>query len=109
MQMTDIDITGIDKAVLLAALFNHSKQLGAGKLDESGQYPLTVDEARNIIQARTHAHGWRSSFDYLRGRVINCDIGGDLLDACDAWVYDRDNGAGRCVQAIEFARKQSAK
>jgi hypothetical protein len=41
-----IDISKLDKAEVLAALFNASKQQGMGFLDESGAVPMTVEDAR---------------------------------------------------------------
>jgi hypothetical protein len=37
------------------------------------------------------------NFDYLRGRVIKCEISGDELDVR---LYDRDNGPRAAEAAI---------
>jgi hypothetical protein len=83
--MTDrIDITGLDKAELLAALYNNSQVQGMGFLQaEPGT--MTASEARRLLEARTY-------FDYLKGRVMKIDLSGDTLDP---WGYDQRLRAGR--------------
>jgi hypothetical protein len=87
-----IDITGLDKAVVLATLFNHSRQQGMGFLDSSGTKNMIVEDARQVY---ANSKGY---FDYLRGRVMKVDISGDSLDP---WGYDRDNGQGAARRALE--------
>ena len=88
-----IDITGIDKAKLLVALYNASKQQGLGFL--AGHQPLTEDEAREMLEKTTY-------FDYLHGRVMKVDLEGDELNP---WLYDRDNGEGAAQRAIDTLRQ----
>jgi len=104
-----IDIKGINKAELLAALFNESKQQGMGLYDRRGAKPMTVEDAQSVIDDRLRywtekgisaeavmsEQGLR--FDYLRGRVMKVDIGGDELDPR---LYDRDNGFGAADDAV---------
>lgn len=85
-----IDITGLDKAEVLAALFNASKQQGMGFLDASGTVPMSVEDARGYIDHHQY-------FDYLRGRVMKVNLKGDQLDP---WGYDRDNGQGAAARAL---------
>ena len=47
--MSNIDISGIDKAELLQALFNASKQQGMGFLDASGTAPMTIEDAQEMV------------------------------------------------------------
>lgn len=107
--MNTVDITGVDKAELLAALRNHSRPMGMGFLQDTGR-ELTVDEARALIEkAQSGARsddsgrmfGGRSNgslyFDYLHGRPLKVDIAGDEVDA---WGYDRDNGGPGTLAAI---------
>jgi hypothetical protein len=101
LEMSDLDISGLDKAELLAGLYNRSKPLGLGFL-EATQEDMTVDEARRIIQQQ----GPR--FDYLNGRVMKIDLGGDTLNPRG---FDRDNGAGATqsvVQAIRVGQQPPA-
>lgn len=87
-----ISIRGLDKAAVLAALYNASKQQGFGLRNEAGKKDLTVDEARQYVDGRDQL-----SFDYLRGRVMKVDItGNDLYPD----LYDRDNGPGAAEAAL---------
>lgn len=84
-----INISGIDKAAILAALYNNSKAQGMGFLHFTPQ-DMSVDEAKQLLQQET-------CFDYLHGRVMKINLTGDTLDP---WGYDRDNGAGAAERAI---------
>jgi hypothetical protein len=86
-----MDITGISKPALLAALFNASKQQGLGFMDVRGAAPMTVEDAGQVIE-QDGMH-----FDYLRGRVMKIDIEGDALNPR---LYDRDNGDGAAERAV---------
>jgi len=86
-----IDISGINKAELLAGLYNSSKPLGLG-IAHYDPKPMTVDEAARVIDRGC------MSFDYLNGRVMKIDIDGDTLDP---WLYDRDNGEGAAAGIVE--------
>lgn len=86
-----IDITGIPKPQLLAALFNASKQQGLGFLDASGAAQMTTVEAETAIKE------YGANFDYLKGRVMKVDISGDELRV---GLYDRDNGEGAAARAV---------
>ena len=88
-----IDIKGLDKAEVLAALFNASKQQGMGLLDSSGAKAMTVDDARKCLEDSGH----RMYFDYLRGRVMKVGLSQDTLDP---WGFDRDNGQGAAKRAL---------
>lgn len=86
-----IDIKGLDKAVLLAALYNNSKPLGLGFL-QADPKPMTPEEAACHIARE----GLR--FDYLKGRVMKVNLEGDSLDP---WGYDRDLGEGHAASVVE--------
>jgi hypothetical protein len=88
--MDSIDISKLDKAEVLAALFNNSRQQGFGLMNASGRNLMSVEEARNILKDQTY-------FDYLRGRVMKIDLGGDELSV---GLYDRDNGQGAAEAAL---------
>ena len=103
-----VDIRGIDKAELLAALHNHSMPMGMGILQARGD--LTADEARTLIE---QAAGGKASddhgrmfdlkskgslyFDYLYGRPLKVDISGDEISPLG---FDRDNGGPGTLAAI---------
>jgi hypothetical protein len=108
VETNEIDIKGIDKADLLAALYNSARQQGMGFLNSRGASSMTKDEAQKVLSDG----GWltnlpgRVYFDYLNGRVMKVDIGGDTLEP---WLYDRDNGQGAAARVIADLRgKQSA-
>ena len=87
-----IDISGLDKADLLIALYNGSKQQGMGFLHEPT--PLTKYEANDLLRQTSY-------FDYLRGRVMKVDLAGDTLDP---WGYDRDLGEGAAARIVDNVR-----
>lgn len=89
-----LDITGIDKAEILAGLFNGSKQQGMGLLDRRGENNLTVPQAREILEEMV-------CFDYLYGRVLKIGLDSDELDPR---LYDRDNGKGAAEKIINQLR-----
>ena len=86
-----IDISKLDKAEVLAALYNNSKQQGMGFLNPRGREPLTIDQAAELLKQGTY-------FDYLAGRVMKVELKDDTLDP---WGYDRDNGTGAAAAALE--------
>ena len=93
-----INIAGIDKAAVLAALYNSSKQQGMGVFNAAGQKQLDIEKARELLKEATY-------FDYLAGRVMKIDLSDDDLDPR---LYDRDNGQGAAFRAIEHLLKQAA-
>lgn len=85
-----INISGLDKAEVLAALYNNSKAQGMGWLHFDAA-PMTANEARELLKESTY-------FDYLKGRVMKVRLNSDVLDT---WGYDRDNGEGAAQRAIQ--------
>lgn len=94
-----ISIAGLDKALVLAALYNNSKPLGMGYLHFTPQ-PMTKDEAEAIL-----ADSASKYFDYLKGRVMKIKLEGVNLDPR---LYDRDNGQGAAAAAIDSIRQKAA-
>ena len=93
-----IDISGLDRAEVLAALYNASHPRGLGFLHAKTE-PMTAEGARKELEAR----GAEPYFDYLHGRVMK--IGFNKDDAIDPRLYDRDNGGGAAERAIGALRK----
>jgi hypothetical protein len=89
-----MNISGLDKAKVLAALYNGSKQQGLGFLDGRGSTGMTVEDARAEL-----AKG--NCFDYLNGRVMKISLDGDDLETR---LYNRDNGDGAAERIIEELR-----
>ena len=85
-----IDISGIDKAVVLAALYNAASSPGMAIRDRQPE-DMTVEKAREIL-----ATG-ETYFDYLGGRLLKIDLRTNLLDP---YLYDRDHGVGAAETAI---------
>lgn len=99
--MSTIDINGIDKAKLLAALHNNTRALGMGFLHDKG--PMSEEEAREIIASCDNGLSimW---FDYVRGRPLKVGLKeGELLRAD---LYDRDapGGEGSCQRIVDSLR-----
>jgi len=92
----NISIAGLDKAAVLAALYDNAKPLGLGFLHFTPE-PMTLDEAREILSKQKY-------FDYLKGRVMKVSLDGDELRP---HLYDRDNGHGAAASVIEQLRSKS--
>lgn len=86
-----MNIAGLSKPAVLAALFNASRQQGMGFLDKRGAQPMTEAEAAQVIKEEG------MYFDYLRGRVMKIGINGGEIETR---LYDRDNGHGAAERAI---------
>lgn len=87
-----INIKGIDKAEVLAALYNASRPQGLGFMHAT-KMDMTIEDARKELDAA----GERPYFDYLRGRVMKISLAGDELEER---LYDRDNGQGAAYRAL---------
>ncbi len=85
-----ISLEGLDKAAVLAALYNASHPLGMGFLHYDPE-PMTIEEAAALLKEHPY-------FDYLKGRVMKLDFSGNELDTR---LYDLDVGpvAARLVIA----------
>lgn len=90
-----IDITGIDKAELLAALYNNAKTQGF--IMEYVPFDMTIiTEAYRLLSETT-------KFDYLKGRVMKVDLAGDSFDP---YFYDRDNGQGAALRIVNSIKRK---
>lgn len=89
-----ISIAGLNKAEVLAALYNAARPQGMGFMQYQAQ-PMHSREAEEILSKQT-------SFDYLNGRVMKISFkDGDELEER---LYDRDNGAGTAARVIAELR-----
>jgi len=101
-----VNIKGVNKSVLLAALFNNSQVVGMGFL-QAGRGPqvMTTEQAQQVFDAldngqQVHDNGRVGRlyyFDYLFGRPLKVDLS---FDEVDDWGYDRDNGGPGTLQQI---------
>jgi len=92
--MNGISLAGLDKASVLAALYNASRPLGMGFLQYDPK-PMTIEEAKDILTHQTY-------FDYLKGRVMKIDLSEDSLRTR---LYDRDNGEGAAEAVLGHLRE----
>lgn len=102
-----INIQGLDKAELLSALYSRAQVLGLGALNAK-QGDLTPEEAALLVTRYSHTNSATGQtsiyFDYLHGRVMKVDIGGDTLNGR---MYDRDNGQGAAERIVAALRAKA--
>lgn len=80
-----MNISHLDKAEVLVALYNGSKQQGMGFMHLDGRQSMFFkEEAEELLKQTIY-------FDYLHGRVMKIDLSGDELAT---YLYNRDNGSG---------------
>ena len=113
-----VNISGLDKAAILAALYNASHVVGMGIFQAHTQPQIMSVETARLAMERGDDHERdfalssftnrsRLYFDYLAGRPLKIDLSGD------EWLYvagyDRDNGGvGTAARLIDDLRKQTA-
>lgn len=88
-----MNIAGLDKAAVLAALYNASKPQGADFIHYDPA-PMSAEEAAKYLADRTY-------FDYLNVRVMKIDLENDEVDT---YGYNRDNGAGAAEKVVDVLR-----
>ncbi|KKM13999.1 hypothetical protein LCGC14_1710600 [marine sediment metagenome] len=91
-----MDISKLDKAEVLAALYNRAQPQGIGYLHYTPE-DMTVEEAQMILDDLKE-YGHRPYFDYLKGRVMKVSL---YKDDMRTDLYNRDNGEGAAEQALE--------
>lgn len=93
--MSNINIKGIDKALILQALYNNSRPMGMGFL-QARPGPMSIEDARELIAGKDSGdypggrHNVDGYFDYVYGRPLKLLFIGD--DELRTDGYDRDNG-----------------
>ena len=92
-----IDISGLEKWKVVAALYANAKPLGMGFLQYTAG-PLGEEKAKRFAEECLQ-------FDYLYGRLMKVDLKGDEFNP---WLYDLDNGEGVARAAIEKLRSQGS-
>ena len=91
--MSRINISGISKPKLLAALYNNACPLGMGYLQYTPE-PMTEEQAEELLKTQTY-------FDYHKGRVMKVNFSTDDLYTGG---YNMDNGEGSCERIVESVR-----
>lgn len=105
-----VNIEDLNKADVLAALYNASKPMGMGFL-QAGGAPLNMDRtyAQNLLDLGSDASGDYPAgtvslrrnevyFDYLHGRPLKLDLSSDT--EFNPWGFDRDNGGEGAAQRV---------
>jgi hypothetical protein len=93
MNPYEIDISKLDTAKMIAALYNSTKN----PLPLHHR-PMTVAEAQaEIDRLMEGEQGNRLYFDYLWNRSMKIHFGREILDTR---LYDRDNGQGAAAAAL---------
>jgi len=105
--MAKIDIAGLDKAELFAALYNHAKPLGMGFMQYDPS-PLTKEAAQKLMEAGDDSSrmfpGFAKKglyFDYVKGRPMKIDLSGDEMET---HLYNRDQGDNAAEKIVARLR-----
>jgi hypothetical protein len=88
--MGNIDISKMDKASVLAALYNNAKPQGMGFMHFTPE-DMLIREAQILLDSG------QTYFDYVGGRVMKVDLSGDEFSP---GLYDRDNGEGAASKVL---------
>jgi hypothetical protein len=99
----DIDISGIDKAKLLAALHNGTRPLGLGVLHARGD--MSEEDASEYIAQRPDGGGSVMWFDYVHGRPIKVGFDGNTMLRADLYDRDAPGGRGSAERIVASLRK----
>lgn len=86
-----INIRGVDKADVLAALYNRAHGSPAGGFSYM-QKDMTTQEAKLLLERQKSLR-----FDYVKGRPLKVDLSEDIIDVTS---YDRDNGGYAARRAL---------
>jgi len=97
--VSTVSITGLDKADVLAALYNAAAPIGLGVL-RYREESMTREQAQALIDAETTSYG--VSFDYVHGRPLKIDLTTDELRTD---LYNRDQGMGAAERVVAELRK----
>ena len=110
MSTNTINVAGIDRAELLAALHNGTKVLGMGRFQALGR-DITVSEAREALNNEgTPDYPMRRfkpgefDFDYFYGKPLKVRVVGDLLYGAGRYDRDAPGGEGSCQKIIDSLR-----
>lgn len=85
-----MDISKLNKAKVLAALYNRAQPQGMGFLHHISE-DMTVTQAQEILD------GGQTYFAHHNGRVMKVDLSGDNLKTA---LYNRDNGPEAAETAL---------
>lgn len=93
-----VNIEGLPKPRVLAALYNNSRAVGIGKYQYNKNHKMTYREAEKLLEAKT-------TFDLLYGRVMYFTIEPDATEI-DNSLYDKYlKDDGRMERVINDIKK----
>ncbi|PIN81860.1 hypothetical protein COV11_00995 [Candidatus Woesearchaeota archaeon CG10_big_fil_rev_8_21_14_0_10_30_7] len=92
--MSEINISDLNKADVLAVLYNASKPMGLGFMHYDTT-PMNREQAQKLLDTG------HTEFDYLKGRPMKVVIAGDHMNS---EMYDSYHGEGALQKAIESLR-----
>ena len=108
--MSEIDVSDIGSAELLAGLYNAVNPSGMGVF-QGRPGDMTVADANALLCGDEHetdypvnrnrSDGKPSYFDYLHGRCLKVEINGKTLRV---GLYDRDYGEGAAQRVVDSIR-----
>lgn len=90
-----INIEGLDKATIVAAMYNNSKPQGMGFL-QADPANMTAEEAKDYLTP-----DGKIQIDYLKGRVLKLY---EMKEGLRVDLYDRDLGQGAAERVISKLR-----
>jgi len=107
MDRTPIDITGLDRNEVLAALCNNTLPMGRGALNDRAMESITADDCKELFVEDFSRNGV-FCFDYVFGRPIKVNFvtEGDKVFLDRVRYYDRDAGQGKCQRIVDELRGQ---
>jgi len=92
-----IKIGHLNKADVLAALFNNARTQGMAAMHYKHGHIMDREEAQGLLDECTRPKDGIATFDYIEGRVMKIRLG---RSGFDPFLYDRDNGAGAAQDVI---------
>lgn len=100
-----IEITGLDRNVVLAALCNNTPPLGMGAMNPKAMEKITADDCAKEFEGRIERNDV-FSFDYVFGRPVKVNFvtEGDKAYIARVRLYDRDAGQGMAQKVISELR-----
>jgi hypothetical protein len=103
--MGPIDVSGITRAHLLAALYNVAHCPGGMAALAFRVGDMNINEAMQLVNEaeKVLPRGQEVYFDYVHGRVLKVRLNGYSLDPR---LYDRDNGEGAAARVVSRLREQ---
>ena len=94
--MSKVSLVGLNKADVLAALYNAARPQGLGFLHYDSK-PMERKQAEKLLEQTIY-------FDYLKGRAVKLDMSGEKLDTTS---YNQNNGPGLAEQIIKELRENN--